>query len=130
MANARTTFRGLHDSFERLLRPELAKTGGNLVLIVGWQMGIKVPISSFMRPLLLEFYVWGPIMSVNVKLAESLVEQARRYAVIQHRSVPKQIEYWSQIGKIAEENPDLPFSMIRDILVADQEEPVGEYVFN
>lgn len=69
-------------------------------------------------------------MSVNVKLAESLVEQARRYAVIQHRSVPKQIEYWSQIGKIAEENPDLPFSMIRNILMADQEEPVGEYVFN
>ena len=69
-------------------------------------------------------------MSINVKLTESLVEQARRYAVIQHRSVPKQIEYWSQIGKIAEENPDLTFSMIRDILIADQEEPVGEYVFN
>lgn len=69
-------------------------------------------------------------MSINVKLAESLVEQARRHAAIQHRSVPKQIEYWSQIGKIAEENPDLPFSMIRDILIADQEEPVGEYVFN
>ena len=69
-------------------------------------------------------------MSINVKLTESLVEQARRYAAIQHRSVPKQIEYWSRIGKIAEENPDLPFSMIRDILIADQEEPVGEYVFN
>ena len=69
-------------------------------------------------------------MSINVKLTASLVEQARRYAAIQHRSVPKQIEYWSQIGKIAEENPDLPFSMIRDILIADQEEPVGEYVFN
>ncbi len=69
-------------------------------------------------------------MSINVKLTESLVEQARRYALIQHRSVPKQIEYWSRIGKIAEENPDLPFSMIRDILIADQEEPVGEYVFN
>jgi hypothetical protein len=76
------------------------------------------------------FYVQEPIMSINVKLTESLVEQARRYAVIQHRSVPKQIEYWSQIGKIAEENPDLPFSMIRDILLADQEEPVGEYVFS
>ena len=69
-------------------------------------------------------------MSINVKLTESLVEQARRYALIQHRSVPKQIEYWSQIGKIAEENPDLPFSMIRDILIADQEAPVGEYVFS
>jgi hypothetical protein len=68
-------------------------------------------------------------MSINVKLADSLVEQAKRYALIQHRSVPKQIEYWSQIGKIAEENPDLPFSMIRDILIADQEAPAGEYVF-
>lgn len=68
-------------------------------------------------------------MSINVKLPETLVDQARRYAAIQHRSVPKQIEYWSQIGKIAEENPDLPFSVIRDILVADQEDPVGEYRF-
>jgi len=69
-------------------------------------------------------------MTVSVKLTDSLVEQAKRYAAIEHRSVPKQIEYWSRIGKIAQENPDLPFSMIRDILIADQEEPVGEYVFN
>ena len=68
-------------------------------------------------------------MSINVKLSETLVDQARRYASIEHRSVPKQIEYWSQIGKIAEENPDLPFSMIRGILIADQEEAVSEYSF-
>lgn len=68
-------------------------------------------------------------MSVNVKLSETLVDQARRYASIEHRSLPKQIEYWSQIGKIAEENPDLPFSMIREILIADREEAVGEYQF-
>ena len=69
-------------------------------------------------------------MAINVKLSEHLVEQTKTHAMIQHRSVPKQIEYWSQIGKIAEENPDLPFSMIRDILVADQEAVVGEYVFS
>ncbi len=68
-------------------------------------------------------------MPINVKLSENLVAQAKRYAQIQHRSVPKQIEYWSQIGKIAEENPDLPFSMIRDILIADQEESLNEYQF-
>lgn len=68
-------------------------------------------------------------MSINVKLSAALVDQARRYAAIEHRSVPKQIEYWSRIGKIAEENPDLPFAMIRDILIADQEEPAGEYQF-
>ena len=69
-------------------------------------------------------------MSVNVKLSELLVDQAKHHALIEHRSVPKQIEYWSQMGKIAEENPDLPFSMIRDILIADKEEPVGEYQFS
>ena len=68
-------------------------------------------------------------MSINVKLSEALVESAKRYANIEHRSVPKQIEYWSQIGKIAAENPDLPFSVIRDILAADQEGPAGEYQF-
>lgn len=68
-------------------------------------------------------------MAINVKLPEGLVESAKRYGTIEHRSVPKQIEYWSKIGKIAAENPDLPFSVIRDILVADQEEPVGEYEF-
>lgn len=71
-----------------------------------------------------------PIMSINVKLSEALVDSAKRYGAIEHRSVPKQIEYWSQIGKIAAENPDLPFSVIRDILIADQEEPVGEYQFD
>ena len=68
-------------------------------------------------------------MAINVKLPEALVETAKRYGNIEHRSVPKQIEYWSQIGKIASENPDLPFSVIRDILIADQEEPSGEYQF-
>ncbi len=68
-------------------------------------------------------------MAVNVKLPEALVETARRYGSIEHRSVSKQIEYWSQIGKIATENPDLPFSVIREILVADKEAPVGEYPF-
>ena len=69
-------------------------------------------------------------MSINVKLPEALVESAKRYSTLEHRSVPKQIEYWSQIGKIAVENPDLPFSVIRDILIADQEEPSGEYQFS
>ncbi len=69
-------------------------------------------------------------MSTNVKLSDSFVDQAKHYARIEHRSVPKQIEYWSQIGKMAEENPDLPYSLIHDILLADQEKVIGEYTFN
>jgi len=68
-------------------------------------------------------------MHTNVRLSETLVGQARRYAAIQHRSMPKQIEYWSHIGKIAEENPELSFTVIRDIMIADQETSVDEYQF-
>ncbi|WP_108647106.1 TA system antitoxin ParD family protein [Polynucleobacter rarus] len=69
-------------------------------------------------------------MSINVKLSENLVQQAKVFGNIEHRSVPKQIEYWSQIGKLAQENPDLTFSLIREILIADQEPIIGEYVFS
>ena len=57
----------------------------------------------------------GGNMSINVKLSDSLVEQARAYGHIEQRSVPKQIEDWSQIGKNAQENPDIPFSMNLEI---------------
>jgi len=66
-------------------------------------------------------------MSVNVKLPKKLIDLAGQQGAVEGRSVPKQIEYWSQIGRIATENPDLPFSVIREILIADQEETVDEY---
>ena len=34
------------------------------------------------------------------------------------------------MGKIAEENPDLPFSVIKDILIAREENTSEEYVFD
>lgn len=68
-------------------------------------------------------------MAINEELPDDLVETAQRHGALEHRSVPKQIEYWSQIGKIVTDNPDLPFSVIRDILIADQEAPAGEYPF-
>ena len=68
-------------------------------------------------------------MSTNVKLSEELVAEAKRYGNAYHRSLPKQVEYWARIGKIAEENPDLPFSMIKDILIAKAEEADEEYTF-
>ena len=68
-------------------------------------------------------------MAINVKLSKQLVDQARICAKLQHRSVPLQIEHWSRIGKVSEENPDLPFAAIRDILIADQESVAGEHTF-
>lgn len=60
-------------------------------------------------------------MSVAIKLSDDLAQEAKLYAAISHRSVPKQIEYWSRMGKLAEENPDLPFRFIQETLLALEE---------
>ena len=60
-------------------------------------------------------------MAKSVRLDDDFVLDAQVYAEADHRSVPKQIEYWAQIGRIAEDNPDLPFGFIRDSLVATAE---------
>jgi hypothetical protein len=65
-------------------------------------------------------------MHTSVKLSNDLVQEAKRHAEVSHRSVPKQIEYWSRIGKIAEENPDLPYAFIHDILLSLEEEKQGQ----
>ena len=69
-------------------------------------------------------------VAVALKLSDSLVEDAKVVGAAEHRSVPKQIEYWARLGKAAEENPDLPVAMIGDILVADQEAACGTYSFS
>lgn len=71
-------------------------------------------------------------MPQSIKLPTGLLDDARNYAAIYSRSVPKQIEYWTRIGKIAEENPDLSYSMIKEIMLAKIEAESGdcsEYTF-
>lgn len=42
-----------------------------------------------------------------------------------HRSVAEQIEYWARLGKVAEENPELPISILQDILASIEEVKAG-----
>jgi hypothetical protein len=63
----------------------------------------------------------GSTMATNVKLSDELVAQASRIATIEHRSIPKQIEFYFKIAAIAEENPELSFKLIKEILKADSE---------
>ena len=65
-------------------------------------------------------------MSKAIKLSDELVDSAATHAKANHRTPPKQIEYWAKIGKTAEENPDLPFSFLIDILVGVNEAKSGE----
>ncbi|HUW87979.1 MAG TPA: hypothetical protein VMW30_06360 [Candidatus Paceibacterota bacterium] len=69
-------------------------------------------------------------MATTVKLADHLVDDAKRMAAIEHRSVPKQIEFYYQIARTAEQNPDLSFHLIRELLKSKSEEPSGEYQFD
>ena len=65
-------------------------------------------------------------MATAIKLPDDLVNEARVRARADHRTPPKQIEHWARLGKLAEENPDLPLSFIRDALVGLEEIEAGQ----
>ena len=62
----------------------------------------------------------------TIRLSEDIMEAAVNYADLYSRSVPKQIEHWAKIGKVAEENPDLPYDFIKGVLEAKNEMDRGE----
>ena len=68
-------------------------------------------------------------MATNVKLSDDLVKAAGRIAAIEHRSIPKQIEFYFKIAAIAEANPELSFTLIKEILKSDTEGTSGHYQF-
>ncbi|MCF6807006.1 ParD-like family protein [Thiotrichales bacterium 19S9-12] len=64
-------------------------------------------------------------MSQTVRLSNELVELAKIMGKVMSRSSAKQIEHWVKIGRIAEENPDLPYSFIKESLIAKAEMDAG-----
>ncbi len=65
-------------------------------------------------------------MSVAIRLPEDLVDDAKKHASLHCRTVPKQIEYWTLLGRVAEENPDLPLSFIKKTLLGIAEAKEGK----
>jgi hypothetical protein len=65
-------------------------------------------------------------MATALKLSDELIEMAKPHAAAEHRSVPKQIEYWARLGKAVDENPELPLQFIKDTLLAMQEAKAGQ----
>jgi hypothetical protein len=64
-------------------------------------------------------------MAVAMKLSDELVEDAKPYAAAEHRSVPRQIEYWARIGKAVIDNPDMPLRLIQDTMLSREEVKAG-----
>ena len=71
-------------------------------------------------------------MAKAIKISETLATVASLFAKVENRSLAGQIEYWAKLGKIGEDNPDLPISFIKDILLGREELRAGEktpYIF-
>lgn len=65
-------------------------------------------------------------MTMAVRVSEKLVHEARLLSKVDNRSVTAQIEHWARVGKCAEENPDLTYRLIKDILIGIEELDQGE----
>ncbi len=72
-------------------------------------------------------------MAIAIELSENIITEAKIISKVLNRSVAGQIEHWAKIGRIAEENPDLTYELIKNILIAQEEVSAGKtepYVFN
>lgn len=65
-------------------------------------------------------------MSTAIRISEKLAEEAKKYSAVEHRSITGQIEHWAMLGKNIEENPDLTYSLIKEILIGIEELDRGE----
>jgi len=65
-------------------------------------------------------------MATAVRISEKLVGDAKKFSKIEHRSLTGQIEHWARIGKCSEENPDLTYNLIKEILIGIEELNQGE----
>ena len=65
-------------------------------------------------------------MATAVRISEELVNDAKKISRVDHRSLTGQIEHWARMGKCAEENPDLTYSLIKEILIGVEELDHGE----
>ena len=60
-------------------------------------------------------------MGMPVRIDDTLYEQARTEAQVEHRTIAGQIEYWATVGRAALDNPDLPVSFVAEALASMRE---------
>ena len=66
-------------------------------------------------------------MPTAVRISDELIKSARKVSQVENRSLTGQIEYWAKIGQIAEENPDMSYRLIKDILRGSKDIKSGEF---
>lgn len=66
-------------------------------------------------------------MPTAVRISDDLIKSARKVSKVENRSLTGQIEYWAKIGRIAEENPDMSYKLIKEILLGLKDIESGEF---
>lgn len=66
-------------------------------------------------------------MASAVRISDDLINLAKKISKLEHRSVTGQIEHWALIGKISEENPEMPYNFIKEVLMGLKELESGEF---
>ncbi|MDP1653803.1 MAG: ParD-like family protein, partial [Rhodocyclaceae bacterium] len=56
--------------------------------------------------------------STSIRIDQTLYDQARADAMVEHRSIAGQVEYWAKVGRAALDNPDLPVGFIAESLAS------------
>jgi hypothetical protein len=65
-------------------------------------------------------------MATCIHHNDEFVKDARIHAKENKRSISKQIEYWAKIGRMVENNPDLPYAFMKDAIIATTEVDAGK----
>jgi len=56
--------------------------------------------------------------TISIRIDQHLYEQAKAVAMIDHRTIAGQIEFWARVGRAALDNPDLPVDFIAESLAS------------
>lgn len=57
----------------------------------------------------------------SVRLDSKLVDEAAVRGKALSRTMPKQIEHWAKVGKMMEDNPDLPYEFVKQAAISKAE---------
>ncbi|MFW8567085.1 ParD-like family protein [Orrella sp. 11846] len=68
--------------------------------------------------------------TTSIRIAQDLYDQARSEAIVEHRTIAGQVEYWAKVGRAALDNPDLPVSFIAESLasLSESKDETTEFV--
>jgi hypothetical protein len=67
--------------------------------------------------------------STSIRIDQQLYNLAKQDAMLEHRSIAGQIEFWARVGRAALDNPDLPVSFVAESLASMAESRMQSEAF-